>query len=108
MGVRYANIRHVGIDPKSRMEISFVLPSIVIRVWNASFGSRNGDQRRGRVGESLSVCEPSVEHCLRPRQEKPSLTLVPAGFAGNRGYTWSVGSLKKNRPQQPVVRRRLP
>jgi hypothetical protein len=51
-------IRLVGIDPKSRMETLFALPSIVISVWNASFSRCNGDQEHGRVGELLSVCEP--------------------------------------------------
>jgi hypothetical protein len=35
-------IRLVGIDPKSRMETSFALPSIVISIWNASFSRCNG------------------------------------------------------------------
>jgi hypothetical protein len=59
-------IRLVGIDPKSRMEISFALPSIVIRVWN-------GDQGRGHVDESLSVCEPSGGiACDRGRKSRAS------------------------------------
>jgi hypothetical protein len=45
-------IRLVGIDPKSRMETSFALPSIVISVWNASFSRCNGVIRSTAVSAS--------------------------------------------------------
>jgi hypothetical protein len=87
-------VRLVGIDPKARMEISFALPSIVIRVWNASFGRSNGDQGRGHVDESLSVCDPSVGiACDRGRKSRASHS-VQSALRAIAEMPWSVGSLK--------------
>ena len=86
MGARLVKHRLVGIEFKPRMEMSFVRPSIVIRVWtpaSVDAGVISGmaiSTNRFQFASRLRV-----QSIPGPRQEKPSLTSKYSRLCGQSG-----------------------